>query len=66
MTTSVSVRQSNNHLHQSLSFDDRDQYYDNGNDDTLCMEYLNEVAATTEPTQKLHSKYIERLIVFDK
>mgnify|MGYP006933288309 FL=1 len=53
-------------MHQSLSFDDRDQYYDNGNDDTLCMEYLNEVAATTEPTQKLHSKYIERLIVFDK
>jgi hypothetical protein len=54
MATSVSVRPSTNPLHHSLSLDDPDQYYDTTNDDTICIEYLNEIT----PSHKLQSKYL--------
>lgn len=53
MATSVSVRHQSKSLHHSLSADDQDQYYGTNNDDTLCMEYLNEIT----PGHKLQSKY---------
>jgi hypothetical protein len=53
MATSVSVRTSTNPLHHSLSLDDPDQYYVTTNDDTLCMEYLNEIT----PGHRSQSKY---------
>jgi hypothetical protein len=53
MATSFFVRHSANPIHQSLSLDDADQFYDTTNDDTLCMEYLNEI----EPGHKSQLKY---------
>jgi hypothetical protein len=53
MATSVSVRPPTNPIHHSLSLDDQDQYYGTTNDDTLCMEYLNEIT----PGHKSQTKY---------
>lgn len=53
MATSISVKPPTNSLHQSLSLDDQDQYYNTNNDDALCMEYLNEISAN----HKLSAKY---------
>lgn len=55
MATSITAKPpTTNSLHQSLSFDDQDQYYNTNNDDTLCAEYLNEVAIA----QKSSTKYV--------
>jgi hypothetical protein len=53
MATSLSVRPPTNSLHHSLSLDDHDHYYETTNDDTLCMEYLNEITTG----HKSQSKY---------
>ncbi|CAF2617983.1 unnamed protein product [Rotaria sp. Silwood2] len=52
MTTSVSVRPPTGQLHQSLSADEQDQYYGTINDDTLCMEYLNEITTDHQSQSK--------------
>ncbi|CAF0809708.1 unnamed protein product [Rotaria sordida] len=52
MTTSVSVRPPTNPLQQSLSVDDQDQYYNTINDDTICTEYLNEIATGHQSQSK--------------
>lgn len=58
MATSISVKvPTTNSLHQSLSFDDQDQYYNTNNDDSLCMEYLNEVSIN----HKSSTKYVMTL-----
>jgi len=60
MATSVSVGPPSNPLHHSLSFDDQDQYYVTTNDDTLCMEYLNEITTG----HKSQSKYLYCILIF--
>ena len=60
MITSVSTRPPSNSVNQSLSVYGQDQYNMTSNDDSLCMEYLNE----TTPGHQLLPKYLHWIIIF--
>ena len=60
MATSISVKPPTNPLHHSHSLDDQDQYYSTTNDDTLCMEYLNEITTS----QQSQTKYVVVILIF--